>query len=50
MLTHSNGIWPNGNDILTAAICNAGSPASCQMVVQHRGNTMKSPIVSPVEI
>lgn len=22
MLTRSNAIWPNGNDILTAAICN----------------------------
>lgn len=35
MLTHSNGIWPNGNDILTAAICNAGAPMSCQRVVQY---------------
>lgn len=50
MLTHSNGIWPNGNDILTAAICNAGAPTSCQMVEQQRGNTMKSQIVPPVGI
>lgn len=35
MLTHSNGIWPNGNDILTAAICNAGATMSCQRVVQY---------------
>lgn len=30
MLTCSNGIWPNGNDILTAAICNVGAPMSFQ--------------------
>lgn len=35
MLTRSNGIWPNGNDILTAAICNALAPMSCQGVVQY---------------
>lgn len=40
MLTCSNGIWPNGNDILTAAICDAGAPTSCQEVVQHSGTTM----------
>lgn len=50
MLTCSNGIWPNGNDILTAAICNAGAPMSCQRVVQYWGNTMRSLIVPPVEI
>ena len=49
MLTRGNGIWPNGNDILTAAICNAGAPAGCQRVEQHPGNTMKSPIVPQAE-
>lgn len=48
-LTRSNGIWPNGNDILTAAICNALAPTSCQGVVQYWGNTMKSLIAPPVE-
>ena len=50
MLTSSNGIWPNGNDILTAAICNAGAPMSCQWVMQYWGNTMKSLIVPTVDI
>lgn len=50
MLTCSNGIWPNGNDILTAAICNAGTPMSCQRVVQCLSNTMNSPVVAPAEI
>lgn len=30
MLTGSNGIWPNANDILTAAICKVQAPVSCQ--------------------
>lgn len=29
-LTGSNGIWPNGNDILTAAICKVRAPRSCR--------------------
>lgn len=49
MLTCSNGIWPNGNDILTAAICDAGAPSSCWWIVQHWGNTMKSQIIPPEE-
>lgn len=43
-LTGSNGIWPNGNDILTAAICKVRAPKSCPggcVTPPPRANTMK---------